>query len=208
MKVSGSERKGEKECSVINYKDGVASGITKNYKNEGDLWFVSINLGNTPENDISVATKKLFRDEDKIENHSWYKDYGFMLRDIQGKETGISAYMGRGKDNSIVLRYKFQYKDKEWLFINSIIIAADNERFEKQNITSKTENNYSVIKEWYDILALDEDLKIMKAIINSKETTIRFKGNTAYSDYVVTTEEKAALKNVVEAYETLLTLSS
>lgn len=192
----------EEECGSINYKDGIESGIYKSYNDKGQ-YYVGINLGNTSEADIKAATKNLDEDKDKIENLSLYDD----IASLYHKGTGISAYIGKS-DNSIRLRYIFKYEAKDWLFVKSIIIAADNERFEKKDVTFKRDNDSRGVREWYDILALDEDMKILKAIINSKETTIRFKGNTSYDDYIVTAKEKASLKNVVDAYEALLAASS
>ena len=194
----------EEECGATNYKNGIPSGIHKSYMTDKGLYFVSINLGNTQKSDIETATKNLVKDEDKIENHTWYMDSGYLYQ----KGTGIWAYMGRSKDSSIKLRYKFNYEAKDWLFVKSIIIAADNERFEKKDVTFKRDSSYSGINEWYDVIVLDEDLKIIKVIINSKETTIRFEGDTSYDDYVVTDKEKKSLKNIVDAYEALLLLSS
>lgn len=194
----------EEECGATNYKNGMPSGIDKSYMTDKGLYLVSINLGNTQESDIEATTVKLFKDEDKMENHVWYKDLGSLYR----KGTGILAYMGRFKNNSIVLRCRFNYEAGDWLFVKSIIIAADNERFEKTDATFERNSSYSGIREWYDFNVLDEDLKIIKAIIKSKEATIRFKGEAGYDDYVVTDKEKKSLKNIVDAYEALLLLAS
>lgn len=194
----------EEECGATNYKNGIPSGITKSYMTDKGLYLVSINLGNTQESDIEAATKNLVKDEDKIENHAWYKDVGFLYQ----KGTGILAYMGRFKNNSIILRCRFNYEAEDWLFVKSIIIAADNERFEKTDANFERNSSYSGIKEWYDFSVLDEDLIIIKAIINSKDTTIRFKGDANYYDYVVTDKEKKSLKNIIDAYEALLLFAS
>ncbi len=194
----------EEECGATNYKNGIPSGIHKSYMTDKGLYLVSINLGATQESDIETVTKSLVKEEDKIENRIWLKDAESLYR----KGTGILAYIGRFKDNSIILRFRVNYEADDWLFIKSIIIATDNERFEKTDADFERTSSYGRIKEWYDFNLLDEDLKIIKAIINSKETTIRFKGDSGYNDYVVTAKEKKSLKNILDAYEALLLLAS
>ena len=85
---------------------------------------------------------------------------------------------------------------------------ADEQRYEKDNSEFERDNNYSGIKEWYDNSAKDDDLIMIKAIVKSKNAIIRFKGSNTYEDYLITSQEKEALKDVLEAYEALVAATS
>ncbi|WP_161627154.1 hypothetical protein [Paenibacillus alvei] len=44
---------------------------------------------------------------------------------------------------------------------------------------------------------------MIRAIIKSKKTIIRHEGDTYYDDRTITKKEKAALQNVLDAYDAL-----
>ncbi len=197
----------EKElpCGETNYKNGVESGLSKSYGEGGKQTSIFINTGGISESEINVATKNLISDYDAIEGITWYKDLSVFVPN--GTGTGIIAYLGKLKNNIksdlISFRFKVKYKADSWLFIQSFIVAADDQIFENNYIEFKRDNNSRGITEWYDKQVLDDDLIMIKAIIKSKKAIIRFKGNNNYEDYTITTQEKNGLKNVLDAYELL-----
>ena len=190
-----------------NYKEGVQSGLYKSYDKEGNQTLLYINTGRVSKDVIIAATKNLTSEYDSIEEHTWYKSKFSTKKDA----TGISAYLGKFKsrdDYTIWFRFKLLYKSYDWLFIHSFIVVADDQRYEKDNLEFERDNNYSGIKEWYDNSAKDDDLIMIKAIVKSKNAIIRFKGSNTYEDYLITSQEKEALKDVLEAYEALVAATS
>ncbi|TAN70801.1 MAG: hypothetical protein EPN17_03955 [Methylobacter sp.] len=189
----------EKICGETTYKDGVKSGLSKSYGEGQKQTSIFIYTGSISEDEIAVATKNLTSSYDAIEEITWYKDKSI----INHYGSGISAYLGKVKGGLITFRFKLEYIADSWLFIDSFIVAADDQRFEYNHIEFKRYNNSSGITEWYDKQFLDEDLVMIKAILRSKQATIRFKGNNAYEDHIISRQEKERLEDVLVAYDLL-----
>jgi hypothetical protein len=100
------------------------------------------------------------------------------------------------------LRWKLQYASESWLFAKAYIVAADDKRFEQQ---ARFERDHSGgnIWEWHDAPAGKRELEIVQAILDAKDVTIRYIGNKYYDDRKVSSQEKQALRNVLNAYVAL-----
>jgi hypothetical protein len=67
----------------------------------------------------------------------------------------------------------------------------------------KRDNGAVRVWEWIDVPMDKEKYQIIKAIIESKKTILRYQGDTYYQDRIITDTEKQALQNVLNAYEAM-----
>ena len=146
---------------------------------------------------IASALKKMTKRTDEIEGIDWYKDKSSPRYVSQN---GFFLYIGKKSTGLPWLRLGIQYADEDWLFIESFIVVADDQRFERREVEFERDSDGN-IWEWYDESVTEADLKMIKAVVESKDAVIRFNGQKYRDDKKITPSQKAALKNVLEAYE-------
>ncbi|MBE8717577.1 hypothetical protein [Cellvibrio polysaccharolyticus] len=151
------------------------------------------------EADTAKAMQNLTTSHDKVNQVTWYKYKYASLAD-----TRISAYIGYREGRKPWLRQDLFYKSDSWLFVRSYIFLIDGERIDMPPTKFERDNGSGKIWEWEDKMATETDIAILKKIINSKETIIRFNGDKYYDDHTVTSSEKAGLKDVLTGYQALL----
>lgn len=154
---------------------------------------------------LSNATKKMRKKVDDMNGITWYYDKSSPK--YVNSRTNLSAYIGKRGDQAPFLRLKIQYVADNWLFINKYIINVDGmiyEISEKSYGEIKTDSgNGGKIWEWLDRLAENKELEIIKAISNGKIVKVRFSGNQYHKDVTLSSKDKLALKNVLNAFEAL-----
>jgi hypothetical protein len=79
---------------------------------------------------------------------------------------------------------------------------ADNQKFERNRLRFERDND-SKIWEWYDSTVTEADLHMIRTIIASKNSVIRFNGRQYRKDKPITSSQKQALRNVLDAYKVL-----
>ncbi len=67
----------------------------------------------------------------------------------------------------------------------------------------ETDNGSDGIWEWLDRGVDSDEYQIIKAVANGKNVRIRFVGKQYQKDKSITSAEKLALRNVLDAYEAL-----
>lgn len=114
-------------------------------------------------------------------------------------------YIGKGKNTSPYLRFKVRYSDDDWLFVDSASINVDGEIYDLNVSSSEWErdNGNGDIWEWIDIVPTQFHLTMIDNIIKSKSAVIRFYGSQYRDDRTITTTQKRALANVLNAYQAL-----
>ena len=130
----------------------------------------------------------------KVESDgTWYWGRSWML-----------PYIGQD-DSSTWMQLCFLYDGDDWVFFKNVTIAADDQRFYKNfNYFDVTRDNAGgEVWETMDITASESDIEMLKAVANSKETTVRFEGDDYYYDLTVSATDKQAIAQVLEAYEAL-----
>ena len=65
------------------------------------------------------------------------------------------------------------------------------------------DNDNGVVWEYIDLEATDTDIKTLWAIVNSTQTVIRFEGDDHRYDLTVLDSDKAAIRDILTAYEAL-----
>lgn len=148
---------------------------------------------------LAVALQKMNKTTDKLEGIDWFRDKS---SPVYTNQNGFFLYIGNRGGSLPSLRLRIQYFAKKWLFIESFVMFADSHRFERNRVKFERDNN-SEIWEWYDEPLTDADLEMIKAVIVSKESVIRFNGRQYKVDKTITPTQKTALQNVLDAYNAL-----
>ena len=149
---------------------------------------------------LSTALQKMTKDTDKIEGVVWYRDKS---SPTYNNQNGFFLYIGKSiTGGKPWLRFRVQYHAEDWLFIESFIVMADNQKFERNRLRFERDND-SKIWEWYDSTVTEADLHMIRTIIASKNSVIRFNGRQYRKDKPITSSQKQALRNVLDAYKVL-----
>jgi len=152
---------------------------------------------------LTNATSKMRKKVDDMRGTITYEDKTSPR--YVNSQTNFYVYMIQRKNSLPSLRLIIQYVADDWLFIDKYIIKVDDKTYEI------TENSYGEIKtdsgggiwEWFDRSVGRKELQIIKAVANGKNVKIRFSGSQYYKDRTISSKEKLALRNVLDAYEAL-----
>lgn len=147
---------------------------------------------------LANALKQLSKQYDEVEKISWYYPRRYNLNKWK---SGIGLYIG-GKGNYHWLRLKLKYAASDWLFVKRVKINIDSQN-RNLDCGEFERDHSSVIWEWCDKSPSELDLLLIKDIIKSKKTIIRFSGQQYRDDHIVTKAEKRALQDVLDAFEVL-----
>lgn len=106
---------------------------------------------------------------------------------------GFYTYIGM-KDDNVWERLVIRYHGEDWLFIQKIMIKADESIFE---ITPKKveRGNDSQVWEYIDITPDKTEIAMISNVIASKATKIRFEGKQHYFDWTLSSKEVKAMKD-------------
>lgn len=148
------------------------------------------------------AKKKLKKTYDKMRDISFYEPYSKPQYATSGKY--FSAYIG-STDASEAFRLVFNYAGDDWLFIDNARLLVDGERYTVplSNIQREYVSYYSGLYEHADFVASDDEIEMVKKIINSKETIVRLNGEKYYSEFTLSDAAKKGIGEALEAYEGL-----
>lgn len=152
---------------------------------------------------LSTATKKMNKKYDEINEVTWYRD---KTSPSYVNYNGFYAYIGQSNGGSPWLRLAIQYAADDWLFIENYIIKVDGMTYnivEQEYGEIKADNGSGGIWEWLDRQVGPSEFEIIKAVANGKDVKIRFSGKDYHKDKTITSQQKLALKNVLNAYEAL-----
>lgn len=111
-------------------------------------------------------------------------------------------YFGVSNGLPANLRLVIQYYADDWLFIDSAKVNVDGVIYSVGNYIDNNKwerDNDSDIWEWIDEPLTDRSL--IEAIINSKSSVIRFEGSQYYDTRTISSSQKRALRDVLDAYD-------
>lgn len=141
--------------------------------------------------ELNKKISNMVKTKDDIKDIEWYIDKTSPKhRDTKG------FYLYFSKNN---LRLVMQYYSKDWLFIKSVIIKTDNNKYNFSPIFDR-DHSAGFIWEWADMSVSTDGEKVIEDIINSKTVKIRYEGKQYYEDVIIKEAQKKALKNTLEAY--------
>ena len=152
--------------------------------------------------ELKNALSALRIKKDDVTNKKWY--YAKTTTQYIDSNS-LHLYMGQEQGSEPYLRFRIQFAGDDWLFINKYTINADGQVFVIEPDYGDVErDNDTDIWEWYDISPSDENIAMVKAIMNSKKAVIRCEGDQYYKDRTITSTEKKALKSVLAGYNALV----
>lgn len=144
--------------------------------------------------------------DDKVRGYKFY--YSKVHPYYADTRCYVLPYIGQSSSKTWLCA-RYHYTAYDWIFFEKIIFAVDDERYEKSfnyyNITH--DNGSRKVWEYMDTgYVSDSDVDIFWAIANSTETIVRFQGDDYWYDFTVGDADKKAIREVLTAYEGLLSL--
>lgn len=137
---------------------------------------------------------------DKIEGITWYipkktlGGYGETL-------SPLTLYIG--KKSEPWLRMKLFYKADDWLFVDKAIAYVDGVKYAISSDKFDRDHSSGTIWETSDVSPTSTDLHVLREIIKSNETIIRFYGMQYHGDRKMTQAFKKSIQEALDAYEAL-----
>ncbi len=190
------ENKYEEKISI--YKE-LKNLYPENQSYTDKIIFYEEALNKKKEAEGKKALAKLRKVKDEIEGTTWNYDPSSPR---YNNSDAFHLYFATKGDFAYPLRLKISYHANDWLFINSFVVVADGQRFERNHTRFEKDNNHK-IWEWYDEPMTQDDKKMIEAVINSKKAIIRFYGDKYHNDRTVSQQKKLALKNILTAHEAI-----
>lgn len=189
------------EWVYIKYND--VEGFVKNefliHKAEGS----DESAESEPNKLVEEALSRLVSEEDKVEKIVYYKPS--IYPKYKNSRTYFLPYLAT-RDNACMLHIKANYYNGDWVFWNKIVVAVDDERYEMKpgwldTISQDIDDSGNVV-ETYDFSSLSsKDVDMLRAIVNSKETTIRFQGADRKYDFKLKDSDKQGIADVLNAFD-------
>ena len=168
-------------------------------------------LLNQAEEKLAAALKLLGNmrlDEDKVRHLKFYypkawrfNSYGNWIADTR---CFILPYIGMDDNGNIWMRVVYNFTDDDWVFFKKITVAADDERYYRsfKYFDIVRDNDGGQVWEYIDTDGAS-DVTMLWAIVNSKETIVRFEGDDYSHDFTVRESDKQAIKEALLVYEGL-----
>lgn len=147
-------------------------------------------------------------DEDKVRHLKFYypkawrfNSYGNWIADTR---CFILPYIGMDNNGNVWMRVVYNYTDDDWVFFKKITVAADDERYYRsfKYFDIVHDNGGGKVWEYIDTDGAS-DVAMLWAIVNSKETIVRFEGDDYSHDFTVRESDKQAIKEALLVYEGL-----
>lgn len=115
----------------------------------------------------------------------------------------VHAYISESKKD-IGLRFRIQYYAEDWLFIKTFMIKTDSIVTDIIPVSRlNTDNGGGMIWETWDEPIDLGKYELLLRIIDSKMAKVRFNGSQYYKEKQISSEQKRALKNVIELFKAM-----
>ena len=135
---------------------------------------------------------------DEIKGITWISH-----RDAPTHTSYASAYFGSNKDSAAdyPLRLKLQYYGRNWRFVRSVTVKADDSVYELGELEFKHDHSSSYVWEWSDMRVYDHAM--LNHLMTAKRVVIRFEGDKYYHDFVLPQEQQTQLQEVYQAWKNM-----
>ena len=149
-----------------------------------------------------AAISKLKSTTDRVEGITWYE--AKVHPTYTNTRSFVLPYIGKNSSN-VWLRVKCNYTGDDWVFFENVIFVVDGEKYTKyfSYYDVDRDNGYGDVWEVADFAPSTSDIEMLKKIADSKETIIRFEGDSKRRDITVKSTDKQAIKDVILAYEAM-----
>jgi hypothetical protein len=142
-----------------------------------------------------AALQKMSKKFDAFQDITWYQSPSSTK---YRNANAFHLYFGVSNGSSAGLRLVIQYYADDWLFIKSAKVNVDGVIYSVGGSDWERDND-SDIWEWIDEPLSDRSL--IEAIIKSKSSVIRFDGTQYYDTRTISSSQKRALRDVLDAYD-------
>jgi hypothetical protein len=142
-----------------------------------------------------AALGKMSKKNDAFQDITWYQSPSSTK---YRNANAFHLYFGVSNGSPAGLRLVIQYYSDDWLFIKSAKVNVDGVIYTVDSSEWERDND-SDIWEWMDEPLSDRSL--MEAIIKSKSSVIRFEGTQYYDTRTISSTQKRALRDVLDAYD-------
>ncbi|MFD2328960.1 hypothetical protein ACFSR7_06830 [Cohnella sp. GCM10020058] len=150
---------------------------------------------------LAEATSKMRKEYDEVSEVSFFYDKTTVK---YVNQNAFYIYFSKSDDGYIPYPHiRIQYTGDKWISINRYIIKTDKNTY-RITFGDKAvvkDHQGSVFWEYYDNLLMPDEFAMIEDIISSSKTIVRHEGKRTYIDRVITANEKAALRHVLDAYE-------
>jgi hypothetical protein len=148
-----------------------------------------------------AALNNMRVEKDKFDGTKFYTDRS---TPYYANYSTFHIYIGMREGGDPYLRFKVRYSDEDWLFVESASINIDGDvRDIDVGSDWDRDNGSGDIWEWVDVNATDYHLDLVRDVIKSKSAVVRYYGSKYRDDRTITSTQKRALQNVLNAYEAL-----
>lgn len=156
--------------------------------------------------DIQELLENFHKEYDDMEQVTWYRPKGeenFLVKN-ETESFQLYPYVGVDDLGNKWCRVVLGFSKEGWVFFDQVTIKADDE-INKISVSYQERNNDVVyaagIHEWSDLM-IDRDIySKLKPLIDSKDAKIRFSGDTEYTEYIINSQQKTQLKDVLKIFE-------
>lgn len=149
------------------------------------------------------ALASMRTETDKVLGITWHYHQNFPEK--ANTRSFALPYIGvQNGEAWLMLRYNFT--SGNWLFFDTIIISIDGENYTKEfepYYDVKRDNASFSVWEWTDCEVGKADIDMLKEIVESEETIIRFQGENSNYDLIVKQSDKDAIRDTFIVYDTL-----
>jgi hypothetical protein len=152
---------------------------------------------------LKASLKLMKVKTDKFNGYKFYRD---RTSPYYSDNNAFYLYIGKASKNSQpYLLLIVRYSDDDWLFVDSAEISIDGsvQDLDLGDDWSR-DNGGSSIWEWVEIEPNEAHLLQIEEIIKAKKAVIRFYGSQYRDDFTITSTQKRALRNVLNAYKALM----
>lgn len=148
------------------------------------------------------ALRSMKVSRDKFNGITFYEDRS---TPYYANYSAFYLYIGKTEGGDPYLRFRARYSDDDWLFVTSASVNIDGSVSDLGFSSSDWErdNGSGDIWEWADVVPSEYQLGLIKEIINSRSSVVRYFGDKYRDDRTVTAAQKRGFQNVLNAYEAL-----
>ncbi|KMK66035.1 hypothetical protein [Puniceibacterium sp. IMCC21224] len=147
------------------------------------------------------AVTSLRTTEDKIEGITWYQ-HPNAPKYLNSRSTAY-LYMGKkGGAGRPWLRMKVQYTGSDWLFVTSVTAWHDGIKESLIAGSFERDNNTS-IWEWMDVTPDDDQIEVLRSLATANEAILRFNGDQYHRDVTLSSGDKKAIRDILDAHDAL-----
>jgi hypothetical protein len=135
---------------------------------------------------------------DEIEGLTWISH-----RNAPTLGNYVSTYFGskKGSAENYPLRLKLQYYSKDWLFVRSVTVKADDKVYELGNLDFERDHSFGTVWEWTDIPI--KDYEMLNHWVTAKRIVVRFRGDKYHHDFTIPQKQQMQLSEVYQAWKVM-----